>query len=440
MISFRSLVVVSVTGLLVAALAAAAGTAVGAPAFNETSADGPGNATGSGLAPTGATPTEERDDGASAGPAPSRGSEPGDGAGDAAAPSTEVVAPSAADAEAGADGPAADGPTTERSSPYGLPVDVDGLLGVPTTFVPGADAPAVGDLRPAHDGPDAAGTAAADEGADDGTHDRARPVAVRAGLDPEPGSDGEYPSGQHLPVFEASSDGAGTDAGPAAPGPRSGRPAAAAGFAVLLAGLLGVPTTPEVAVATGRRGVGWLRRVGRRSSSSRLGVRLPLVPVAGYSRYDDSDPLDNETRAAIHELVTERPGIYHASLADETGVAVETIRYHGRILADEGLVEEQMIRGRRRLFPVQLNVEDPRVAAALADPDASDIIAAIERREPTTPSALADALDRARSTVSHHLERLEEDGLVARERDGSRCWVRLRSRVRSSSDAVVTSD
>ena len=171
--------------------------------------------------------------------------------------------------------------------------------------------------------------------------------------------------------------------------------------------------------------------------------KLPggLLPALfGYSRHDGSDPLENETRAEIYDLVRESPGTYHAQLAEETGVAVETVRYHSRILAEEGLVEARKLRGRRRLFPVTMDDDDPELAAAIADSAASDVLSAIERREPTTLSALAEAVDCAPSTVSYHLDRLEDDGLVTRERDGGAVRVRLRRSTRSALQGQVADD
>lgn len=165
-----------------------------------------------------------------------------------------------------------------------------------------------------------------------------------------------------------------------------------------------------------------------------------VPPVFGYSRHDSSDPLENETRARIYELVTESPGMYYAQLAEETDVTVETVRYHCRILADEGVVERRKLRGRQRLFPVSMDDDEPELAAAMADSAASDVLSAIERREPTTLSSVADAVDCAPSTVSYHLDRLEEDGLVSRERDGGSVRIRLRRATKSALQGSVADD
>jgi len=162
--------------------------------------------------------------------------------------------------------------------------------------------------------------------------------------------------------------------------------------------------------------------------------------VFGYSRHDDSDPLENDTRAAIYDLVRESPGTYYAQVAAETDVTEETVRYHSRILADEGLVERRKHRGRQRLYPVTMEEADPELAAAMVDSAASDVLSTIERREPTTLSAVADAVDCSPSTVAYHLDRLEEDGLVARERDGGSVRVSLRHSTRSALDRGVADD
>lgn len=165
-----------------------------------------------------------------------------------------------------------------------------------------------------------------------------------------------------------------------------------------------------------------------------------VPPVFGYSRHDDSDPLENETRARIYDLVRDSPGMYYAQLAEETDVTVETVRYHCRILADEGLVERRKLRGRQRLYPVTMGDDDPELAAAIADSAASDVLSAIERREPTTLSSVAEAIGCAPSTVSYHLDRLEEDGLVSRERDGGSVRIRLRRATKSALQGSVADD
>lgn len=143
-----------------------------------------------------------------------------------------------------------------------------------------------------------------------------------------------------------------------------------------------------------------------------------LAPLLGYSRSDGSDPLDHETRRAIYETVVSTPAIHLAGIADSIDVPVSTVTYHSRVLDAEGLLDIHRMRGRTRLYPVSIAASSPVLDAALAEESTAAVLLAVRRLEPASVRTLAGELDRASSTVSHHLGRLEDDGLVTRERDG----------------------
>lgn len=149
--------------------------------------------------------------------------------------------------------------------------------------------------------------------------------------------------------------------------------------------------------------------------------RFPIIP--GYSRYDDSDPLAHDLRQSMHETVTDRPGIHLSALAETLDSSRSNVRYHARVLERERLVECEKVRGRRRLFP--LDDSDQQLAAVQADQAASRLLTAIDQLEPVTVSSLAEAVDRDDSTVSYHLDKLADDGLIEREDDGAAVNIRL---------------
>jgi predicted transcriptional regulator len=162
-----------------------------------------------------------------------------------------------------------------------------------------------------------------------------------------------------------------------------------------------------------------------------VGPLVVLAP-AGYSRHDDSDPLTHETRREIYEQVTASPGTYVSEIATATDTPLSTVRYHVRVLEAEDLVREQRLTGKRRLFPTRST--DVAVHAALNDDPTATIVDAIDRLDRPTVSTLAEETERSDSTVSYHLSRLEESGVVARERNGNRVHVTLPSGV----EAAVT--
>lgn len=142
-----------------------------------------------------------------------------------------------------------------------------------------------------------------------------------------------------------------------------------------------------------------------------------------YSRWDDSDPLEHEGRAGVFEVIEGSPGIYLTAVSERTDVPLSTLRHHVRVLERENLIAGATVRGRRRFYPA--NRDDVELAAALNDEATAPIIDALARLGPTSVSALADAVERDVSTVTHHLQRLEEGGLVQRTREGREIANRL---------------
>jgi len=148
-----------------------------------------------------------------------------------------------------------------------------------------------------------------------------------------------------------------------------------------------------------------------------------LVLLAGYSRADDSDPLAHDTRRALVDRVREAPGSPLTAVGRALDVPRSTVRYHVRVLEREGLVTAETIAGRNRLFPA--DEDAPALAAALRRDGAGDLLRSIAADGPGSVTALAERLDRAPSTVSHHLSRLADDGLVERRDEGTRTTAHL---------------
>lgn len=155
-----------------------------------------------------------------------------------------------------------------------------------------------------------------------------------------------------------------------------------------------------------------------------------LAPIAGASRYGETEALDHETRERLFETVLDRPGIHLAGLADAVGEPLSTVRYHSRVLQSAGLIEAEKYRGYKRQFPVALDGPDRALQTALVSEAKRSVLLSVARTEPASVTSLAQELNRARSTVSHHLSQLETDGLVVRERNGETVETRVAPSVR----------
>ncbi|MFC7077102.1 winged helix-turn-helix transcriptional regulator [Haloarcula halophila] len=140
-----------------------------------------------------------------------------------------------------------------------------------------------------------------------------------------------------------------------------------------------------------------------------------FLGIAGYALHSE-DPLEHETRADLAAAIEDNPGAYLSELADASDASMSTVRYHLKVLEREDVVTPVKIRGKRRYFPGDEPTDE--LAAALADDATETVLRALATVGPASVSALADELDRDPSTVTHHLDRLQESGLVERERDG----------------------
>lgn len=149
---------------------------------------------------------------------------------------------------------------------------------------------------------------------------------------------------------------------------------------------------------------------------------LPLsLVVLGYHRHADEAPLTNDIRKRIFDQILATPGVHIAGIVDRTGIPRSTVRYHLRVLEDADVVDSETLQGKHRYGPAGA---DLAIAAAYRDAPARETLDAVDRFEPVTVTGLANELGLAPSTVSHHLDRLEEAGLVERDRDGARVLIR----------------
>jgi DNA-binding transcriptional ArsR family regulator len=157
-----------------------------------------------------------------------------------------------------------------------------------------------------------------------------------------------------------------------------------------------------------------------------------LVALAGYSRHGDRDLLDDPLRARIYETIRQSPGVYPAALVDQLDEPRSTLRYHLRRLEREGLVSEQTVDGKRRYVTAEATAAERALSVVDEESTAARIVDGLARDDGATVSDLATRLDCSPSTVSYHLDRLEDAAVVERERDGQAVRNRLRPEVQSA--------
>lgn len=140
---------------------------------------------------------------------------------------------------------------------------------------------------------------------------------------------------------------------------------------------------------------------------------------------------DVASRRRIFQTIQEHPGLHFKDLLARVGLAQGTVQYHLQHLMDEGLITVSHDRGFTRYYAEgRLRAEDRPLMDALRREYGRRILAHLAAEGPLTTMALASRLGKASSTVSWHLARLAEAGLVDRRREGQEVYYALADRDR----------
>lgn len=129
--------------------------------------------------------------------------------------------------------------------------------------------------------------------------------------------------------------------------------------------------------------------------------------------------LELESRREIYRTIHDAPGIHVRALQRDLEYAKGTIQYHLRWLESHDLVESEADGDLTRYYPARtLDQTEKTTLSALRRQYSRQIIAHLAADGPLTTSDLADRIEKSASTVSWHLSRLHEAGLVEKRRDG----------------------
>jgi len=133
----------------------------------------------------------------------------------------------------------------------------------------------------------------------------------------------------------------------------------------------------------------------------------------------DEPELELESRQAIYRAISDAPGSHLRALHRQLDYAKGTVQYHLQWLIDHELVEAESDGEYTRYYPAHaFAADDKRILSELRRSYSRTIIAHLAADGPLTTSELAERVGRSRSTVSWHLSRLHEAGMVEKRREG----------------------
>jgi predicted transcriptional regulator len=145
-----------------------------------------------------------------------------------------------------------------------------------------------------------------------------------------------------------------------------------------------------------------------------------------FSRVTGPKLLEHPARARLVQLVQAEPGVHFQDLVRRSGLPNGTAVHHLHKLADAGLVAARPLGRYTCYFP---GPSPDRASLAAAPVTRSDgarrILAELTANPGLSGTDLAVRLGLQASTVTYHVKRLQEAGLVAAARDGR--VIRLRT-------------
>ena len=144
--------------------------------------------------------------------------------------------------------------------------------------------------------------------------------------------------------------------------------------------------------------------IGPTSNSNRL-----LEKSSGrlHHSYELSDSQRN-----ILKAISQYPGIRYKELARKTGFANGVLTYHLNILERFGYVNKFRHNNITRYYPLSVPSSDLKIISHLRVYSEKDIILFLLGHDLCTFNEIVEHLRKAPSTVSWHLKRLCEDGIL----------------------------
>lgn len=131
------------------------------------------------------------------------------------------------------------------------------------------------------------------------------------------------------------------------------------------------------------------------------------------------DPVDQDLKPAIREAVERYPGIHFRALVRELGTSTSLLRYHLEDLLEAEEVRSHEVGGYTRYFPPGADRELDDGERAMLEVLRQDrpleiTLAILDLGSPVRHKDLVEVTGLAKGTVTYHLDKLRDAGVVRR--------------------------
>lgn len=128
-----------------------------------------------------------------------------------------------------------------------------------------------------------------------------------------------------------------------------------------------------------------------------------------------------DIKKRLMRLVEEYPGLHLRELARQADISEALAGYHLDRLVEEDHVESRTEKGFRRFYPAGAPApteDEQEMLSMLRRATPLEIVVYLLEEGPSSHREITDQLDLAKSTVSYHLDKLREAGIVVQDDEG----------------------
>lgn len=136
------------------------------------------------------------------------------------------------------------------------------------------------------------------------------------------------------------------------------------------------------------------------------------------SHDNEEDVLELETRKEIFEYVQANPGAHFSQLKRDLNMETGLVQHHLSTLEDYDVLTSEDHQGKRRLFVAEeLTEEERAILSSLRYETTRHILLFLLEESTARNGAIAEELGVSPPTVSWHISRLVENGIVSEVED-----------------------
>jgi predicted transcriptional regulator len=133
---------------------------------------------------------------------------------------------------------------------------------------------------------------------------------------------------------------------------------------------------------------------------------------------NEKDENDSENRTRVYNYIKKNPGAHLRMITRELDIGMGATQHHLDILEKSGKVKSRRINIYRHYYAVEVLDAEHNILAFLRQETAMDILTYLMEHPRSTQSDIINFKGFSAPTISWHMARLEQAGLVSSIKDG----------------------